>query len=376
MASKADKFVEPYRFLFPAGAILGVVGSSLWILFQLQWIHFYPRFAHANLMYFGLLWSFVAGFLMTAIPKMTSSSAVRNWEIGTAVFLALSQLILNLLDHVNISVLVYALQSLFLIFFVVRRFLVHKKVPFSGFMFLPLAFLQSLLGVILFYQSDFQNRQVVTVLCGDAFVLNLILGLGSRLIPVISRLPNALLPNEAAKRDAWMVPSLIAIFLNLGFWFQLASFESLSYSFKTLAVAVACTLFFKIFVRPMKWSFVGMGLKASVVLLFLGQVLSLSFFQMGLAAIHLMYIGGFSLITFLISTRVMLAHGSQDLSYEVSSWRIAAISVLFVVSSLLRFAAGTNVMGLYVFLSVLLFVISMGLWGHKFFSILFSLAKK
>ena len=148
---KNEDRIEPYILLFPTGCLLGFLGLVFWIFFQLGWIQFYPRALHGNLMFFGFLWSFVAGFLMTAVPKMTSTSAAHIGEISFAVALVFIQMVLNVRNLTDISVFVFLMQNAFLLFFVVRRFLVNRKVPFFGFIFLPMAFIQSVLGVALYF---------------------------------------------------------------------------------------------------------------------------------------------------------------------------------------------------------------------------------
>jgi len=361
---------EPYVFLFPMGCLSGISAVLIWILFQRQWISFYPRAAHGDVMYFGLMWSFIAGFLMTAIPKMTSTWVARAWEVTLAIVLVILQIGLNFLDLVTWSVFLFAVQILLLISFVAWRFWIRKKVPFTGFIFLPIAFFQALLGVYFFCISGFENREAVTLFCGEAFVLNLIVGLGSRLVPVISRLPMALSVRQASKKEMWLIPSLIALTLNLGYWFQFAGFMRLAVLIKTFSLALAFIKLFKFFVIPAQWSVVGGSLKLALIFMMLGTVLNFPDFNSGLAGLHLLYIGGFALITFFISVRVTLAHGGQDLSYEMSSRRLVFVAGLFLLSAFLRFIAQTQVMGIMITLAAFFFVVAVGLWLKKFFNVL------
>lgn len=362
--------IEPYILLFPTGCLLGFLGLIFWIFFQLNWIQFYPRSLHGNLMFFGFLWSFVAGFLMTAVPKMTSTKHAQLIEISVALSLIFIQIILNVRNLTHASVFVFLLQNLFLLFFILRRFLVNRKVPFFGFIFLPIAFIQSFLGVILFLYT--RDRNLFILFAGEAFILNLILGLGSRLIPVISRLPNALLPNESSKFDNSTWPIVTLLLVNLGYWFEAFGFRELGIILKVFGTFLASIKLLKLFVKPVTWSYIGIGLKASVVLLILGQILSLSFFNNTLAGQHIIYIGSFSIITLLVATRVMLAHGSQSLNYEVSSRRLIFILVLILLATLLRFLVRNDISNFLLSASALFFILAIVLWLVKFFKILSS----
>lgn len=372
---KNDMPIEPYRILFPAGCLMGVLGVMFWLFFQFGWIHFYPRALHGNLMFFGLLWSFVAGFLMTAIPKMTSTVAA-NWaEISTTVVLIFLQLIFNVRNQTELSVVLFLFQNLFLVYFILKRFLVHRKVPFFGFIFLPMAFIQSFIGVALFFASS--DRSLILLFCGEAFILNLILGLGSRLIPVISRLPNSLMPTESQKQDlSWLFPSLILILINAGYWIELAGFKDIGLGFRILGVLIAALKLLRFFTKPVTWSYVGIGLKFGILMLIIGQILNFSFFGYTLAGLHFIYIGGFTLITFLIGTRVMLAHGNQSLTYEVAAPRLLIMVTLFLISAALRYVVANDITSSVLSLSAVLFITSVGLWSMQFIKILKSIYSK
>lgn len=362
--------IEPYILLFPTGCLLGFIGLIFWIFFQLSWIQFYPRSLHGNLMFFGFLWSFVAGFLMTAVPKMTSTKHAQLIEISVALALIFIQIILNVRNLTDVSVFVFLLQNLFLLFFILRRFLVNRKVPFFGFVFLPIGFIQSILGVILLFYT--RDRSLFILFAGEAFILNLILGLGSRLIPVISRLPNALLPDERSKSDSSTWPIVILLLVNLGYFFEAFGFRDFGIALRVFGSFLAAIKLLKLFIKPVTWSYVGIGLKTSVVFLILGQILSLSFFDSIIAGQHIIYIGSFSIITLLVATRVMLAHGGQSLNYEVSSKRLIFILILILFATLLRFLVRNDISNFLLSTSALFFILALALWLVKFFKILSS----
>ncbi len=218
MSQDQDEVIAPYRILFPLGVLAGSLGLLLWILFQIRGINFYPRLAHANLMYFGSLWSFVAGFLMTAVPKMTGVKPANIAEIGSAAFLVFLQMAFSLRNSFEIPAAIFLLQTLFLLVFLFRRFIIKRKVPFEGFIFIPFAFAQVFLGLALHAAG---KSELFYLFVGEAFMLNLIFGLGSRLIPVLSRIPNALAPDVHGNSKSFLSTLAWAFFLNLGFCMQL-----------------------------------------------------------------------------------------------------------------------------------------------------------
>lgn len=362
--SKNEDRIEPYILLFSTGCLAGAIGLVFWIFFQLGFVQFYPRALHGNLMFFGFLWSFVAGFLMTAIPKMTSTRPAQISEISIGVGLVFFQLILNVRNLTDASVAIFLMQNIFLLFFILRRFLVNRKVPFFGFVFIPVAFAQSILGVGLFY--FYNDRNLFLQFAGEAFILNLILGLGSRLIPVISRLPNALLPNETSNSDRLFGPVVTLLFINVGYWCDIFNFKNVGAMLRIIGTLFAAMYLLKLFIKPVTWSFVGIGLKIAVVLLTLGQILSLPYLNNVLAGQHLIFIAGFSMITLLVATRVMLAHGGQSLNYEISSKRLIYIILLFLLSALMRFSVGSDISNYILSCSALLFIIALATWFFEF----------
>lgn len=362
--------LEPYKILFFMGAIFAMVGSMLWFFLQIGFINFYPKAAHANLMFFGFLWSFISGFLMTAIPKMTRTQAATPIEMAFTILLIILQLLFNLSNKTEITVAVFILQIALLFYFGLSRILKIKKIPFVGFIFLPVGFIQAILGGVLYLAEYEPVRSAPYILYGESLIFNLILGLGSRLIPVISRLPNALSPDVASKKEIWTKPLLVLFFFNLGIWLQIFGHTDLGTVFKIIAVGLAAIFHFGIFRKPVVISSVGIGLKISILFMLAGLVLNFSYFNYGLAALHLVYIGGFSLLTIMISFRVIVSHGGQDIAYEVSSRRIAWISYTISSAAVLRFLGMFNYSSVYISASVILLSLAALLWLGKHFSIL------
>ena len=365
--------VEPYKILFPLGAFFAILASLLWFVFSVGFINFYPKSAHSNLMFFGFLWSFIAGFLMTAIPKMTKTNLAKPFEVSIAFLLIVSQAFLNLHNQLRISVALFFVQVAMLLFFGAARVIKSGKIPFVGFIFLPVGMLQAMLGAVL-YLLDFEvAKNFAYLLYGEALIFNLILGLGSRLIPVISRVPNAISPDVRSKKELWLAPIAVLFLLNVGIWLQLFGFTDSGAGLKFLAILAAAIFQLSLLKKPLVFSMLGLGIKAAVTLMLLGQFMSLSHFGYGLAAMHLVYIGGFALLTIMISFRVILAHGAQDIGYEISSKRIGCISFVIALAAILRFIGMFNYSSPYISASILLLILAMLLWLGKHFKILKSI---
>lgn len=359
--------IEPYKVLFPLGILCAFIGIFFWLLFQIHMINFYPRESHGNLMYFGFIWAFIAGFLMTAVPKMTSTFAATLLEISIALSLSFLQIALAIRNEGQASSYLTVLQFTFLLYFLARRFLKSKKIPFSGFIFIPIAISIALAGVGIFIANN--DRSLLLLFSGEAFILNLILGLGGRLIPVISRLPNSLMPNQNSNvPETYLNTIIFALLFNMTYIVQVFGQTNIAILARTIILIYAIFKFFKISQKPVKWTAVGIGLKISAVLLPLGTLLSTPLFNNPLAGAHVLYIGGFVLMTLLISTRVVLAHGGESLNYEISSKRVITFSLCLVAASFLRLLSGSNVTSAFMQLSIMFFLVSIAAWTLKILS--------
>jgi len=357
--------VDPYRRLFFLGGIVGIIGASTWLAFASRLIAYYPRDAHANVMFFGLLWSFIAGFLMTAIPRMTQTPPAKDYERHLAMGLVVSQALLSILNLTSAAIYVFAIQTFLLASFMAIRAPYIKRLPFKGFVFLPMALFQAALGVFLFFHFEESSREPVTLLCQEAFVLNLILGLGSRLIPALSRIPKATLPNQIQLSESWAASFFAALGLNVTYWVQLLGWPSIGLQVRSVLVIILCVWLLKWFHRPTQWTPMGIGLKIATSCLALGLILRSIDSIPAIASIHVLYIGGFALITFLVSTRVILAHGGQDLSYELSSKKLGMMVALVTLAAALRFMS-PEITGPFIYLSSTLFIGAIAIWIMKF----------
>lgn len=361
---------EPYRYLFPAGVLASFVGVLLWLAFQWGWLEFYPRQAHANLMFFGFIWAFVSGFLMTAVPKMTGDLPANQIEINIALGLVALQVILNLLNEFSISFFLVGLQTLYILYFVGRRFIQGRRIPFEGFIFFPFAIVQIFVALFFFWFSKSMSTDRFYLLAGEAFLLNLVLGIGTRLIPTISRVKQALSPHEQADVSKFGKMLAMAILLNMGFWLHFFGFETLGLGLRFITVLFISVFYLKVLAPMMITSILGWGLRIGVMFILFSYGMSLVDPRNAIAVQHFLYIGGFVLITFMVGTRVMLAHGGQDLTYEIGSKRIGFVILMLALASLIRFIAGTEIMGPLMTVSIVFFLTAALVWIHKFVRIL------
>src|SRR5262245_51371283 len=69
---------DPYRIFFPLGLALGLTGVSVWPFYYFGVTEGYSGRTHAFVQICGFLYSFAAGFLLTAIPRFTGTQPPRR----------------------------------------------------------------------------------------------------------------------------------------------------------------------------------------------------------------------------------------------------------------------------------------------------------
>lgn len=368
MSHKVD---NPYKLLFSLGVVSGILGVLLWPLFNYQWIGFYPKQAHFQIMFFGFFWSFVAGFLMTAIPRMTGSPFATTTDLSIATLLVCVQNILNYTEYYSYSAIVVLFQLSFLLYFIIPRFLEKRKIPFDGFLFFPAAFGMSFLGIFLYF--FYKDPRFLVVLSGEAFLTNLIVGLGSRLIPALSRLPNAFMHPGMTIALRWKSVLVKVSLLNASFILELLGVPGVAYPLRIAVVGYILIDSFGLFKKGSVFSDMAIGLKISMVFLLIPCFLKWLFLSYNpVAHFHLLYIGGFSLLTILIATRVTLAHSQTNLEYELKSPLIRFLIFMVILSAVLRWVAGGDFSGQWIYLSLGFFIMGCGAWLLKHLSLVSS----
>lgn len=336
--SKQSKPIEPYRILFLVGIFLAAVGIVPWMLFSSGMISIYPNLIHSRIMISGFLMAFVSGFLMTAVPKMSGSKSASNFEISICVLLIFFQVLLALFNWLTASVIFGCLQFLFLGFHLALRIKQRTQDPPSIFIFIPIGILSGLMGyIILFFQQDLSSYvvQYGKLLLYQAFILNLIVGLGSRLVPVLSRVPGSLSPiQQGVKSIADSVAILVLI--NSSFFIEAFVDKTAGLAIRFLVMSYVIIFNFKVFAKTTEFTFLGFCLRLAAVFMALPYLLILIWPGYELHLLHLYFLSGFGLMTLMVAVRVILSHGGHSLAFEKESKQLAMITGLIILATVVR----------------------------------------
>ncbi len=368
---------EPYKGLFILGALCSIVGVGQWILFYLGIIAEYPIKTHSQIMILGFVFSYVSGFLMTAVPRMTGTQSASLLEKSIASGLVMLFMICSFLGHDPFTFLVSTGMFTFLISFFVRRKLKMKdrELP-TGFIFIPLGLVSGLTGSVLVLFSNFGFISVLALgklFLYEGFVLNLIIGLGSRLIPVLTRKSMALSPAEVNELSHQMFFTEAVVF-NGSFLIEVFLSSELGILIRALTMSFVLLKNFR-FLKPMsEKSNLGISISTAAFMFPLSYFLILFFPTYKMHLIHILYIAGIASLTFLVSVRVSLAHGGANLELEKSANAILAFFFAFLTATVFRaigpLFSGELILHFYA-LAATFFLLGLFIWGLFLRTVLF-----
>lgn len=334
--------MDAYRYFFPAGWLMGIWGVLLWILFPWNLVA-YPGIRHPEIMMGGFFLCFVCGFLMTAAPRFTSSFGPTlkeqrfAWGVIGALFLSLfhpSRVWFFLVVNVTF---------IFLIQFMFRRFMNRKSNPPDSFIFVGFGLGAGLIGSLLLTLAEFITipdalYQMGRLFFLQTYILSLVLGVGSRLVPAL--LGWTPLPTEKG------LPPRVALFVGLGVAF-VASYVLEAFGWagwgnvlRSLAITLVFALFWKIHRFPQRRAFQTSWLWGSAWTLLLGQWALVFLPEYRVHLLHVIFVSGLALMTLMIAVRVGLSHGKHDMMLEKNSKALFLGAFLVFLAGFTRLSAG------------------------------------
>jgi len=354
---------DPYRIFFPLGFMYFLLGAGIWFLTPFI-DGFYPVQTHRYLIYNGFLFCFIPGFLFTALPRFAGSDYLRIHELSLYLIVTLGGA--TLLNLPELLPLVTVFQSLIILGFIICRLGRRTQNP-------PYSFVFILLGVFFnFLIGAFKLGNIESSLSGQYFlpVALIIMGVGSRLIPGILGHVEVVKQQRAQyeQKMNWFKTIPYSVW---GILIGLVLLPCVEASIGAYLLAgfglVWGFNYLRLYRLPNNRTALTYNLWICSWVLVLGLFIRLIDPGFPIHLEHSLFIGCFTLISFLIATRVLQAHGSQDKSTENSK-------TLYIVSIIILISMATRVLAFYVgdhyenhlaYASVLL-VISGIIWGVKY----------
>jgi len=341
-------FAEPFRIFFPVGLLLGAIGVALWPLFVWHAIEFYPAQTHVRLMIEGLMGSFIIGFLGTAGPRLLDASPLSAAEVFALLSLQILSAFLHLTQRQTAGDIIFLVLLLLYLGMMARRARARHDLPPPNFVLVLFGLLNAVAGIFLITAAKsltnglFAN-QLGSLMLNEGFVLFPILGVGAFFFP---KLLGGAKPEPSDLRiasDLWLKRAAIAALTGVVIWTSFV-LEALGWIRTAALIRGITTLTYfvmqgHLLEKPSGPPFLAHCFRLGALLLVTGLFLPVALPGYRLANLHLTFIGGFSVILFTVSTRVIIGHAGQSHLFRKRLGFLIAALALLVVAMVARVGA-------------------------------------
>lgn len=339
---------QPYRLLFPIGALLAIHGTLLWPLHAWGIVPAYPGVPHARIMTEGFLACFVLGFLGTAIPRLIGAPGLTVVEAATLASLLISAAALHTARQTLWGDQLFLLAVLCLVASLGIRAIVRKDLPPPSFAIAALGLLSGMAGAALFIFGPLADLPpwhdaLARLFLYQGFFLLPVMGVGAFLLPRFFDLPNRqdfpesyAPPKGWAKATAWSVASGAVVLLSF-------PWEALGHRISANMVRLAAVGGFILGHLPLHRARAAGTISrcaiAALLLLLCAFPAAAFAPQPSVAWAHLLFIGGFGMLTFAVATRVILGHGGAAHLFQGRIRSLRAFAILAVLAMATRVSA-------------------------------------
>jgi uncharacterized protein involved in response to NO len=312
------KPTDPYRVFFPLGVALGVMGVLIWPLYYFGITQGYSGRSHAFVQTDGFLFAFIAGFLLTAIPRFTGTTAPsRTTQYALAAIVAMCAVAFEF-HFFAIGNALFVAAHFMLIALAVMRFRRRQQDPPETFSFVGLGLIAGALGALIDTgialnvmppTLDLLGKRLLT----EGMVVLLVLGVGGFLGPRLMGF--AAIPK--ARQLLYKIAGLtLLVSLIAEYGFGVAPLVFLRAGIVTAAILAT--------VRPYRLPAVRTTVAWCVWAAHWLVIVSLWLIALApryrIDFLHVLFIGGFTLLILSVGTRVTLSHGNHPLALESRSW--------------------------------------------------------
>lgn len=313
--------IHPYRLFFPLGAIGGVLGVGQWIFWSLGFHVPNVSVVHTTLQAQGFLASFVIGFLFTAFPRFTGSPPVPRLSIA----FTFGAMLVFFIAAAGFRDLWIA-QAAFLCALaglgsaMVRALALRTKPLIGPFALVGFGLAHAVAGPILILVSRFGEASTTLYSVGRqmvqlGFLLCAVMGVTGKLAPFLmgyGDIDPVDTPLDRLRRSPLAVVLHVAVGLLIATSFILEPFHPRFALFLRAAVVTAHLAVFARFARlPARTETYRVFFSISTWMVALGLWAEALWPVYRVAALHITFIGGFSLMIFSFGSLVVFSHSAR-----------------------------------------------------------------
>jgi uncharacterized protein involved in response to NO len=327
--------------------VLGWVGVGSWLLYASGATSTYSCFRHGLLQTQTFLVAFAAGFLLTAIPRRTSSAPASVAElVSLAAALTATSIALNLeavMAAEACSLLVFAI----LLQFAVRRLLRagSGRRPPAAFALIPFGMLDGVAGAALLLARGVLDAPAWTLGLGQLLIeqgvfLSFAVGVGGLVLPLMSGAPPpADLGSSPATIRRALLYALGGVLLIASFALEVAGAPATGQLLRAAVVAVGLAFGAGAWRRPLRPGLHRQLVWLSCWLLPTGLVLAALFPDYRVPSLHVVFIGGFGLMAYGVASHVLLSHLGFEAEAMGRPWAVVGAGAGLLLALCARLAA-------------------------------------
>jgi len=372
---------DPYRIFFPLGVLLGTAGVSIWLLYWLGLTAGYSGRAHAFVQIEGFLYSFIAGFLLTAIPRFTGTTVPSRATQYVLAAMVLATAVAFELQGFAAGHTLFLLVHATVIALAVQRVRRRRSAPPEGFALVGIGMLAGLVAAVINVavalgampvEWDMLGRRLLT----EGMVLLLVLGVGGFLGPRLMGFAPLPEPPRVAIATAVRRPPLFAgrkaaVYASAGLVIALSVVLEYGLKMPAMAFARAAVATVSILATIKPWlppavrTTLAWCIWSAHWLIMAGLWLAALAPAYRVDLLHVVFMGGFTLLILAVGTRVSLSHGGHALSAERRSWplRIGIATGLFALLARIGAAFAPEHFFAHLGIAALAWIVGMLLWG-------------
>ena len=338
---------EPFRLFFPVAVVIGWVGVGHWLLYATGVTSTYSGFAHGQIMMQAFMMALAVGFLMTALPRRTQSAPPSTVEMAIALGALVAIAGAALAGHWALAQFVYAGLFALLLQFAVRRFVGASAArrPPASFVLVPIGVAQGLVGSLLIVAATEPGTAPWVITLGRLLVeqgvfLSFAIGIGSLVLPLMAgEPPPADLGSSPRERKKLAAYALLGLALAATMVMEALGSLRAAPMLRAAIVTSGLVLGGGAARLPKKPGWHRYLVWLAVWLMPVGLVGAGFAPDLRVAALHVLFIGGFSLMGFGVATHVALSHLDMERLALGRPPAVAAVGVFMMLAMLARVGA-------------------------------------
>jgi uncharacterized protein involved in response to NO len=331
---------NPFRLFFPLGIIAGCLGVGHWAMWTMGYSVPDIKNLHLILQSQGFLAFFVVGFLLTAFPRFAGASSATKKEIGTAFAAALVFLAAAMKRNWMAAHLATLVVLLTIPFFALTRLRHRTKQLPPSFLLVGFGFLHAIAGVLISLATNMGESETYLYAVGRqmihvGFLLCMVLGITAKLAPFL--MGYVADPVEPGEGKMW-VHGATGVLIMASFFLDPLSARA-AFGVRAAIVTGHLVFFAKIFRPIVKKTATIFFFWFSCWMIPLGFWLGCFWPRYRVAALHVVFIGGFSLMIFSFGLLVVLSHSGKAALLNGKLWLLKSVGTMILWALGFRVAA-------------------------------------